>query len=143
MKEKPPEELLSANLPTFNGKGSKKIGIGTFFFFMQSAGYGSLSFLDAKLGPKDISPLVSLTGDPETAYKFATNKNKTGRLIVLSVPKKEIKSRCSKIEKPGSIANYFNCVKKDSDDETSWERELNSVLYIHPRYVLFSLDATK
>jgi hypothetical protein len=143
--EMSPSEIIK-NLPASLPNLGKADPIGTFFFAAQSAGYGAMSFLDMEQGRKDVSPLVSLSPDPDISLRFSIKSGSdspNGRLLVLSVPQNSIRKDCSKLEAPGAIVNYGHCVEKDDDDETAWERELNATLYIPVETVLYSIGTTK
>ena len=84
-----------------------------------------------------IDPMISFSVNPNEAKVFAKNdeaKEKLGRLIVLSVPRKKIKSLCpASLPIPGEIIESFDCVQglNEYDDES----EVDAFLYVNPDYI--------
>lgn len=80
-----------------------------------------------------IDPLISFSSDPAIARSFATpaeGQSGPGRVIVISVPVRELQSLCKKNVRldPGTILDTSACLE-DAGNEYSEEAEVDAVLY--------------
>lgn len=131
---------LSKSSADFDGgrvRSSEKSWTSLKFVYALHKDAWDLQFTTATKTNHNVDPLVSFSALPKIASAFL-HPYGGGRMVVLSVPEKQIKRSCNfEVIKPGDIWDPINC-KLDSIYD--FEREWDAVLFVNPEYIFRSYE---